>query len=139
MENWREMKLLLDTNIFLEIILEQEKEQEARNLLSKENEYEFSVTDFSVHSIGLLLFQQKQHQIFLEFLKDVFIEGRVFIHKLNAEDMKEVVLVAQRFNLDFDDAYQYAVAEKYGLIIISFDADFDRTEQGRKTPIEALG
>ncbi len=40
----------------------------------------------------------------------------------------------KRFSLDFDDAYQYAVAEKHGLEIISFDADFDRTEIGRKKP-----
>jgi predicted nucleic acid-binding protein len=37
-----------------------------------------------------------------------------------------------RFNLDFDDAYQYVVAEKYNLTIISFDSDFDRTELKRK-------
>jgi len=36
--------------------------------------------------------------------------------------------------LDFDDSYQYAVAQKYSLEIISFDADFDRTEKGRKIP-----
>jgi predicted nucleic acid-binding protein len=36
--------------------------------------------------------------------------------------------------LDFDDSYQYAVAQKYGLEIMSFDADFDRTEKGRKIP-----
>ncbi|MFZ8805855.1 MAG: PIN domain-containing protein [Candidatus Calescibacterium sp.] len=44
----------------------------------------------------------------------------------------------KRFNLDFDDAYQYVVAEKYNLTIISFDSDFDRTELGRKTPREIL-
>jgi len=34
------MKLLLDTNIFLEIILGQEKAQEARDLLSRVGKYE---------------------------------------------------------------------------------------------------
>lgn len=42
--------------------------------------------------------------------------------------------MAQAFNLDFDDAYQYLVAEKHGAEIISFDADFDRTKKGRKMP-----
>lgn len=41
---------------------------------------------------------------------------------------------ADRFHLDFDDAYQYAVAEQYGLSIVSFDKDFDRTEKGRMEP-----
>jgi len=43
-----------------------------------------------------------------------------------------------RFNLDFDDAYQYAIAEKFNLTIVSFDSDFNRTERGRKTPAEVL-
>lgn len=47
--------------------------------------------------------------------------------------------VAQRFNLDFDDAYQYVAAEKYDLTLVSFDSDFDQTERGRRTPAEVLG
>ena len=46
--------------------------------------------------------------------------------------------MAPRFNLDFGDAYQYVVAERYGLTIVSFDSDFDRTERGRKTPKDLL-
>lgn len=42
------------------------------------------------------------------------------------------------YGLDFDDAYQYAVAEKHNLTLVSFDKDFDRTERGRKTPAEIL-
>ncbi len=57
---------------------------------------------------------------------------------LSYEDMGNVIEVSARFNLDFDDAYQYVVAEKYNLTIISFDSDFDRTELGRKTPKEVL-
>jgi len=57
---------------------------------------------------------------------------------LSYEDMGNVIEVSARFNLDFDDAYQYVVAEKYNLTIISFDSDFDRTELGRKTPREIL-
>jgi predicted nucleic acid-binding protein len=52
-------------------------------------------------------------------------------------DPKEVLALAEvskRYHLDFDDAYQYAVAQKYGLQIMSFDTDFDRTEKGRKIP-----
>ena len=32
-------------------------------------------------------------------------------------------------------ANDHVVAECYGLTIVSFDGDFDRTERGRKTPI----
>jgi len=44
----------------------------------------------------------------------------------------------RKFGLDFDDAYQYAVAARYGLTIVSFDSDFDRTERGRRTPGDLL-
>lgn len=55
------MKLLLDTNIFLEVILEQERSEEARILMSKIDQYEFFLSDYSLHSIGLLLFRRKQY------------------------------------------------------------------------------
>jgi predicted nucleic acid-binding protein len=132
------MRILLDTNILLEVILEHQKVQEVKDLLSKTDEYEFFITDFSLHSIGLLLFRRNQHQIFLEFLKDVCIEGGISIARLTIEDMEKVVDFSERFNLDFDDAYQYVIAERYKLAIISFDSDFDRTEKGRKTPAEVL-
>jgi predicted nucleic acid-binding protein len=49
-------------------------------------------------------------------------------------DMEDVINTAQKFGLDFDDAYQYIAADKHGLAIVSFDSDFDRTEKGRKPP-----
>ena len=68
----------------------------------------------------------------LLFLDDVFVEGGVTILGLNLEDLRESVSNSQQFKLDFDDAYQYVAAEKYGLTLVSFDADFDRTKLGRK-------
>jgi hypothetical protein len=46
--------------------------------------------------------------------------------------------IAQKFKLDFDDAYQYSVADKYNLQLISFDQDFDRTKRKKKEPSEIL-
>jgi len=128
------MRLLLDTNIFLEVILEQERAGEAQSLLSAIEEHEFFLSDYSLHSIGLLLFRRRQHEVFRQFLIDMFLEAGVAIVALSAWEMDGVIQVAKRFSLDFDDAYQYAVAERYGLTIISFDSDFDRTEKGRRTP-----
>ena len=132
------MKLLLDTNIFLEVILDQERAKEAQALLSEVEKYEFSISDYSLHSIGLLLFRRGQHEVFRQFLKDIILGVGVAVVALSAQEMEGLIQVAQRFSLDFDDAYQYVVAERYGLTIISFDADFDRTERGRKVPKDLL-
>jgi predicted nucleic acid-binding protein len=130
------MKLLLDTNIFLEIILDQEKSPDVKALLSKGEENEFFISDYSLHSIGLLLFRLKQHDVFRQFLIDMMINVGVIMISLAVEDMETAISTARMFNLDFDDAYQYSAAEKYNLTIVSFDSDFNRTPRGRKTPAE---
>jgi predicted nucleic acid-binding protein len=133
------MKLLLDTNVFLEIFLEQDQAAEARSLLSRGDDHEFFTSDFSVHSIGLLLFRRKQHQAFRLFLKDVLLTASASLLSLGVADMDSIVAAAQRFNLDFDDAYQYVAAEKYDLTLVSLDDDFDRTERGRQTLAQIVG
>lgn len=52
--------------------------------------------------------------------------------------MHRVVEAMNRFNLDFDDAYQYIVAEQNEAVIVSFDRDFERTENGARLPLEIL-
>jgi predicted nucleic acid-binding protein len=132
------MKVLIDTNIILEILLNQERSNESRKLLENSDNFAFFLSDFSLHSIGILLFRTKRHYSFYQFLKDMIFSEILSILSLSCEDMNRVVEVSKRFDLDFDDAYQYVVAEKYNLTIISFDSDFDKTELGRKTPKEVL-
>ena len=128
------MKALLDTNIFLEIILSQEKAEEAKNLLLKSEQHEFFITDYSLHSIGLLLFRRKQHDAFRAFLDDVLVNGGIGMLSLLPDDMDSVISASQRFGLDFDDAYQYAIASRHDLLLVSFDTVFQRTDRGHKTP-----
>ncbi|GIV77144.1 MAG: PIN domain nuclease [Litorilinea sp.] len=128
------MRLLIDTNIFLEVLLEQDRAEEARQLLTRNQEHEFFISDFSLHSIGLLLFRRRQQDVFRRFLADMLFNAGVGVVALPATEMETVIRASQQFNLDFDDAYQYAVAEYYELTIVSLDADFDRTGRGRRMP-----
>jgi predicted nucleic acid-binding protein len=137
-EDRREVKLLIDTNIVLEVILEQDKGDEVRALLSKTDEHEFFISDYALHSIGLLLFRRKQHHVFRQFLHDMLINAGMMVASLPMDYMEPVIEASEKFNLDFDDAYQYAVAAKYDYILVSFDSDFDNTERGRKTPTTVL-
>ena len=48
------MRLLIDTNVFLEIILQQDKAEQAKTLLERTENHEFFISDYSLHSIGVL-------------------------------------------------------------------------------------
>ncbi|RKU08198.1 VapC toxin family PIN domain ribonuclease [Candidatus Poribacteria bacterium] len=95
------------------------------------------ITDLSLHSIGIILFWLKNFPLFVLFLEDIVING-VGVLSLSPEEHKTLGQPAQQFNLDFDDAYQYAVAKKYDLQLISFDTDFDQTDRGRREPADVL-
>lgn len=129
------MRLLLDTNIFLEVILEQDAANQARAVLQASDQHDLFVSDYSLHSIGLLLFRRGDYQAFLHFVADL-IQAPIIPLSVEVQDLPIVVDAAQKFRLDFDDAYQYAAAQQQDLVIVSFDRDFDRTERGRKTPGE---
>jgi predicted nucleic acid-binding protein len=57
---------------------------------------------------------------------------------LTAVEMCSLADIAAKFKLDFDDAYQYSASVKNGLTIVSFDADFDRTSEGRLLPANVV-
>ena len=129
---------LVDTNIFLETLLAQDRAAEVQSFLHSIDLNIIFMTDFSLYSIGITLFRLKKFALFISFLEDIVVNG-IDILSLDPEDLKTLDQSVQKFNLDFDDAYQYAVAEKYDLQLISFDKDFDRTERKRKKPAEVLG
>ncbi len=132
------MRLLVDTNIFLEILLEQNRAEEAKDLLRKVDQHDFFISDFALHSVGLILLRQRKPEVFRQFLSDLISNAGIIQLGLSPSEMEEVIQAAASFRLDFDDAYQYAVAERYGLAIVSFDGDFDRTAQGRIQPVAVV-
>ena len=129
---------LLDTNIFLELFLDQDKADDVERFLRTVPKERFYISEFSLYSVGIILFRRKLFDVFVRFVEDLIITGGIKLLRLSVEDTKKLAEVSQRFGLDFDDAYQYAVAERYGLTVVSFDSDFDRTEKGRKTPKDVL-
>jgi len=129
---------LVDTNIWLERLLEQERNEEVAKFLNLIPTEKLFITDFSFHSISIILTKLRKFKILTTFIYDVFIKVEVSLISLAPKDVLEIIPVMDKFKLDFDDAYQYVAAEKYDLIIVSFDEDFDITERGRKTPIEIL-
>jgi len=127
---------LIDTNVWLERLLDQTGSDEVRKFLDNVPSEHLLITDFSFHSIGVVLEKLKRLDTLSRFVQDAFIDGAAVLLHLSPEDTQRIIQITDQYKLDFDDAYQYAAAEKYELTLISFDSDFDRTERGRKTPAE---
>jgi predicted nucleic acid-binding protein len=125
---------LLDTNIFLEYILRRSRVEEVRDFFRRANLSALHISDFSLHTIGVIYLREHKSRKFLTFVHEDIIASGIRVISLTTDNFSKITEAANRFHLDFDDAYQYAVAERYGLSIVSFDKDFDRTEKGRLEP-----
>ncbi|MDX2043838.1 MAG: PIN domain-containing protein [Acidobacteriota bacterium] len=128
------MKLLIDTNVFLEILLEQAESDAAKDFLAQADKHNFFISDFSLHSICLIVLRHKPVTLLESFLADTILTGSVTQLSMPSLELNDVLSNMPRFNLDFDDAYQYTLAEKNGLTLVSFDKDFDHTPNGRQSP-----
>lgn len=129
---------LLDTNIWLERLLNQERSEEVARFLARISTDHILMSDFSLHSIGVILGRFGQHDVLIQFVEDLFMDGGICLVSVAPASMHLVVGAMNRFNLDFDDAYQYIAAEQNEAGIVSFDRDFDRTENGARTPADIL-
>jgi len=129
---------LVDTNIWLELLLDQKRAGEVRQFLQETPAESLWMTDFSLYSIGIILMRMGKSSLWEDFVSDVVERSETRLVSLSLEELKQIPALGLQFGLDFDDAYQYAVAEKYDLTLVSFDADFDRTPRGRRTPGEII-
>jgi len=127
---------LVDTNIWLERLLDQAGSEEVGQFLQRVSNDRLYLSDFTLHSIGIILLKLDEAATFARFVQDVLIDGVVRLVALQPEDMTNVTDAAEKYKLDFDDAYQYSAAGKFNFHIVSFDSDFDRTDRGRKLPGE---
>lgn len=114
---------LVDTNIFLEILLRQAKKENCKKFL-RDNIGNLNITDFSLHSIGVILFRYDKEDIFQKFVEDVM--PNVKLLSLPTELYVDVINASKNLNLDFDDAYQYSTAKYCELKVTTMDKDFDR-------------
>lgn len=117
--------LLVDTNIFLEILLDQEKKDQCKNFLN-ENIDQLFISDFSLHSIGVILIRNKKEKIYENFINDIL--PKISIVTLLKEKYKEVAKISKKYNLDFDDSYQTCISIDREFRIITMDKDFRKVE-----------
>ncbi|HEV7928412.1 MAG TPA: PIN domain-containing protein [Verrucomicrobiae bacterium] len=117
------MNYLVDTNIFLEILLNQAGRKKCEAFLQGEKGAAW-ISDFTLHSIGVLLFRQKRTDLFDKFTADTLSQFTIL--SLSVTGYATLGKVNLRNDLDFDDAYQFAVALENKLAIATQDKDFQR-------------
>jgi uncharacterized protein len=130
--------ILIDTNVFLELALDQEKAEECALLLTavSNGSIEAVVSHFTIHVVEASI--RKKDRL-AEFLRN--IEGSQGLHVLDTSISEEgsIAFLAEKMGKDFDDTVQYFVAKKLGSsAIVSFDRHFDGLDLPRLTPREAL-
>ncbi len=116
---------LVDTNVFLEILLTRDKKEDCKQFLN-DNIGNLTMTDFSLHSIGVILFRYRKEDIFQNFVEDIIPSIKLL--SLPRELYRKIAHVRTSLNLDFDDAYQYSMAKYYRLELVTMDKDFERIE-----------
>ncbi|MBN1927183.1 MAG: type II toxin-antitoxin system VapC family toxin [Prolixibacteraceae bacterium] len=133
-----EVRYLVDTNVWLERLLDQDKSNIVKrffDIISPESIY---VSDFAMHSIGVILSRLNKLDVLSRFIEDLFSNGRIEQLSLDAKELLDVVNNMGKFKLDFDDAYQFTVALKYGLTIVTFDKDFDLRGVKKQSPDDII-
>lgn len=122
---------LLDTNIFLEILLRQSKDSACRSFLES-NSGKIFVSDFSVYSIGVILLRVKKAEVFLNFLDALLPSCEIL--RLSIDELRQVHSVSTATGLDFDDSLQLVLAHIYELTLVTLDRHFVQVEQMQSPP-----
>jgi len=117
------MAYLFDTNVFLEILLNQEKKGVCKKLLV-DNIGNIYISDFTLHSIGVILFKQKKSKIFELFLNDILPNATIL--SLPKSKYTEIISITAKYKMDFDDSYQALIAIEFDLVVKTMDKDFTR-------------
>jgi len=116
---------LLDTNILLEILLQQEKSEECESFMNN-NLGALAISDFSLHSIGVILLRNNKYEIFTSFTSEILEKVIVFNLPINLYPL--ITEYSKKTGLDFDDTYQCLIAKHYILSIVTMDLDFKKAE-----------
>jgi len=132
---------LTDTNIFLEVLLEEEHMEECKEFLEIVSEGKITafVTTFSLHTIAIIMEKLRDLGSYKVFLETITNFRGIIFYSTNPQDEIAICETAKKEALDFDDALHYYVAKKFGLEIVSFDKHFDNKRIKRLKPSEIIG
>lgn len=129
--------LLIDTNIFLEVMLAQTRRKACMDFLNavRAGRQKATVTDFTVYSIMIILDCRGKLRELDRFLRSLSAYRGLMVYATSLEDKVEAVELAANGVFDVDDVVQYASARKLHVkAVVSLDKDFDDREIPRMDP-----
>lgn len=88
---------LVDTNVILEVLLDQEQADEAERFLREVSG--LFLSDFAFHSLGVVLLRYGQPEAFPRVYEDLVVRGGVGLLRLEAQEAARIVEVASAFTL----------------------------------------
>ena len=126
---------LNDTNIFLEVLLNQEKADECELFLKKINRSKgsFYVSSFTLHSIEVIMARTNKIKELGDFLSFISKGKIARIDSVTADELSALESMKE-FQLDFDDSIQLVICKKHSLSVVSYDKHFDKTQVKRLEP-----
>ena len=130
---------LIDTNIFLEVLLSGPRKKECKHLLQllRDGRKSGLVTDFSVHSIVVIMDRFGKLKELRTFLLSLLAYDGLHVYPTTIGDKVRAVEVALEQHLDMDDAIQYSSAlSAEADAIVSFDKHFNDLKVPRLEPID---
>jgi predicted nucleic acid-binding protein len=128
---------LVDTNIFLEVLLSRARKKECKKLLASLRDGKNSgvITDFTVHSIIVIMDSLNKLQELKTFLLSLPAYKGLHVYYTTIVDEVKATEIAVKQNLDMDDAIQCSSALSANAdAIVSFDKHFDRAKIPRIEP-----
>ncbi|MEM2282198.1 MAG: type II toxin-antitoxin system VapC family toxin [Candidatus Hadarchaeales archaeon] len=128
---------LLDTNIFLEVLLSGPRKEECRKFLELvwRGDAEGVVTDFTIHSILIIMGRLKRWKELSTFLSSLLAYRGLKIHWTSISDELRAIDLSRGRGLEVEDAMQYSVAVGERVeAIVSLDKHFDGLDVPRVEP-----
>ncbi len=116
----------IDTNIFLEVELKQQRSEESKKFLKKvlSGDIRAFTSDFNLDSVAIVMNMKKcKPQAIIDFLLKIMSYEGLTIYSLNMLDRLVSAKYMRDYRLTFDDAVTYFVTRSLGIKeLISFDS-----------------
>lgn len=121
------MVILIDTNIFLEYLLAQEKAEECFHALKTliDTNSSILVSSFSLHSIEIIMIRKNLNAELKAFLGVLSGIQHIKIYNTTIEEDIKILELMENTSLDFDDSIQLYIAKKFDAFLLTLDRHFD--------------